>query len=227
MSEYEITVKLLSNLHVGSGFGFARIIDRMNIKDHEKIAYIPGATIKGKLRSVCKKIALMLYDDKVCQTLSNPGVCKHTKLEELCIICRIFGSEFTEGRYHFSDAVMDGDTKSDMKELLKIGLFHINSQDEIRNNVKISRFNRISDPKHLFNLESVSKHLEFSGKIQSEDSFNKLLEPECIEAEEKLLKYGLTALTHLGGQKSRGLGRVKISCPQLGLPDSGEHNEQE
>ena len=225
MSEYKITICLRSNLHIGSGFGFARIIDHMSIKDAEKLAYIPGSTIKGKLRSVCKKIALTLNYDNICQTLDNPKFCKYKKLKECCVICRIFGSPFTEGRFFFSDAKLEKTEAEKIGTLSKITRFRVDEQNEVKNNVKLSRVRRISDPRHLFNLESVSKRLRFEGVIRVREALNQLLDEEQMKAEENLLKYGLKALTHLGGQKARGLGRIDICCPQLELPGSGGANE--
>jgi len=113
----------------------------------------------------------------------------------------------------------------EIRQLSRINRFRVDKQDELKNGVKLSRISRISDPKHLFNLESVSKELKFEGVIRVRDFLNKLLDKERIKAEDRLLKYGLISLKHLGGQKSRGLGRVSINCPQLGLTDSGGTNE--
>lgn len=233
MSEYKITIFLKSNLHIGSGFGFARIIDHTSIKDAEKLVYIPGSTIKGKLRSICKKIALTLddkhfwnKDEKICQTLEKPDVCKYETIAEHCVICRIFGSPFMEGRFLFSDAKLERTEAEKIKVLSKISRFRVDEQDEVKNSVKLSRVRRISDPQHLFTLESVSKRLKFEGVIHVRDALNQILNEDLVKAENDLLKYGLRSLTHLGGQKARGLGRIEyIYCPELGLQGSEGANE--
>ena len=223
MSEYEITICLKSNMHIGSGFGFARIIDHMSIEDAEGFAYIPGSTIKGKLKSICKKIALTLGDtiedflnkeDRVCQSLESKNgqqeVCKHNEPSDRCVICRLFGSPFAEGKLVFKDAKLNDSDAEKIRVLSAINPFRVDAQNELKNAVKLSRFRRVSSPQHLFTLESVSKKLQFSGSIHARESLT--------DQEESLLKYGLKSLTHLGGQKARGLGRIKcISCPELGL----------
>jgi len=221
---YTITIALKSNLHIGSGFGFARLIDHTSIENAEGLAYIPGSTIKGKLRSVCKKIALTLEDDKgflnkeekICQSLEpvkgQKELCKHDEAKERCVMCRLFGSPFAEGKLIFTDATLLDEAKAEeIRVLSKINRFRVDAQNEVRTNVKLSRYRRISDARHLFVLENVSKSLQFKGNVQAKE----LLTPE----EENLLKYGLKAISHLGGQKARGLGRVSMTCPELGLID--------
>lgn len=233
MSEYNITIHLASNLHIGSGFGFARVIDHITVKDSEKLAYIPGSTIKGKLKSVCKKIALSLpdclylnSDGHICQTISEDKFCRQEDFAKRCIICRMFGSPFTEGRLEFTDARLAADEAEKIKELYKITPLRVDIQNEIKDGVKISRIRRVSEPEHLFTLENVSKELSFQGTIIIKDVLDQLLDNKKIEMEKELLKYGLKSLTHLGGQKSRGLGRISlISCSELGLSAPEGENE--
>lgn len=220
MKEYTIIISLKSNLYIGSGFSFARIIDHTSITDEKGLAYIPGSTIKGKLRSVCKKIALTLADkaflnkeERICQTFEpakgQKGLCKHDDEAEYCIICRLFGSPFTEGKLFFRDAVLDQQQAEEIRMLYAISHFRVKEQNEIRNNVRLSRYRRVSEDGRLFITENVSKSLEFTGSFYTKVFLS--------EEEEKLLKYGLKIISHLGGQKARGLGRVRINCPELGL----------
>lgn len=224
MKAYQITIDLKSNLHIGSGFGFARLIDHTSIKDAEGLAYIPGSTIKGKLRSVCKKIALTLGDGiylsqgnkKICQSLEpalgQSAICKHDSIEDRCIICRLFGSAFAEGKLLFTDAKLNEADAGKIKVLSKINRFRVDAQNEIKTNVKLSRYRRVSDQGHLFVSENVSKSLVFTGTIYAKE----YLAPEGLAPkEEELLRYGLKALTHFGGQKSRGLGRVEMTLKEV------------
>lgn len=220
MNEYNLRIELKSDLHIGSGFGFSRIIDHLSIKNADGVAYIPGSTIKGKLRSVCKKIALTLkeqpypnQENQICQSLESQEMCKHDDETDRCIICRLFGSPFAEGKLIFTDAKLPDTKKDEIIALSKIKISPIvEGQSILKTGVKLSRARRIADPKHLFTLESVSRTLPFAGKILMRQTSQPLTEDE-----ERLLEYGFRVLTHLGGQKSRGLGRVKI---KFGLSDS-------
>jgi len=215
---YRITIQLKSDLHIGSGFGFARIIDNMSVEDEEGLAYVPGSTIKGKLRSVCKKIVLTLGDkaflnneEKICQSFASTkgqeGLCKHIEQKHRCVICRLFGSPFAEGKLLFTDAKLDEVHAEEIRVLLKINRFHISTQNEVRTNVKVSRTRKLAEDGHLFVSENVRKSLVFTGLLY-------IKEPLSSD-EEMLLHYGLKALTHLGGQKSRGLGRVEMKLEEV------------
>lgn len=218
MNEYNITIELKSNLHVGSGFGFAKIIDHTSIKDSEGLAFIPGSTIKGKLRSLCRKIALTLEEENfkssdiqknICDggRVSGKAICK-VELEKACILCRLFGSVYQEGKLIFTDATLTDVNAKKILILSKFNRFDIKEQNETKPGVKVSRGRRTSDPKHLFMSENVSHYLTFKGKIYTKQPLN--------SDEKALLKYGLKLLSHIGGQKSRGLGRLKsIKCPEL------------
>jgi CRISPR type III-B/RAMP module RAMP protein Cmr6 len=224
VNKYKITISLKSNLHISSGFGFAQIIDHTSIEDAEGLAYIPGSTIKGKLKSVCKKIVLTLGDKaflnkegKICQSLESSNgqkeICKYDKQNDSCIICKLFGSPFKEGKLIFSDARPDEVQAEKIRVLSAINPFRVNTQNEIRTNVRLSRHRRISDENHLFVLKNVSKELKFTGFIYAREN--------VTSVEEELLKYGLKTTYHLGGQKARGLGRINIYCDELGLIDEG------
>jgi CRISPR/Cas system CSM-associated protein Csm3 (group 7 of RAMP superfamily) len=223
MEDYNITICLKSNLYIGSGFGFARIVDLVSIKDEEGLVYIPASTIKGKLKSVCRKIAKTLKDDpcfsqwksiegKICGKHEGEGldICMQLNPQERCVICRLFGSPYTEGKLIFGDAELDESQQNEFRLLHKISRLRVDKQSELRNGVKISRKLHISSPQALFSMESVSKELAFIGTINAKELLDK--------QEKDLLIYGLKILTHIGGQKARGLGRIEsICCEELGL----------
>ena len=90
MENYRLTFEFIRNFHIGSGYGLARIIDNTVVKNKEDIPYIPASTIKGKLRAAAKRIALsdVRLKDTICQQGDEKQICKETKLEDNCIICR-------------------------------------------------------------------------------------------------------------------------------------------
>jgi CRISPR-associated protein Csm3 len=217
VTEYKIIICLKSDLHISSGFGFARIVDLINVKDANGFAYVPASTIKGKLRSACSKVALILNDEpsfmskehKLCNKL-EADVCKHENPKDRCIICRLFGSSFIEGKLVFKDAVINEDDANKIRVLSSINLFRVDEQNEVRNSVKLSRSLRISSPQNLFTVETTSRKLTFNGSIYAKEYLT--------EQEQNLLKFGLKIISHIGGQKARGLGRIEsICCPELGL----------
>jgi len=217
VTEYKVIICFKSDLHIGSGFGFARIVDLMSVKDANGLAYIPASTIKGKLRSTCSKIARTLnYEPsflnreyKLCDKLVA-DVCKHEDPRDRCVICRLFGSPFVEGKLIFKDAVINEEEANKIGILSHINQLRVDEQNETRNSVKLSRSLRISSPQNLFTMETTSRKLTFNGSIYAKE--------RLTEQEQNLLKFGLKVLSHIGGQKARGLGRIEsICCPEMGL----------
>lgn len=202
MKEYTVKFCLKSNLHIGNGFGHLGMIDKTTIKDHDEIVIIPGSTIKGKLRSICKKICLSLENEfgRVCAGKDSLAICK-TSLDMACIICRLFGSAYNEGKLIFKDACLSPDDKERIRVLKEIGPF-ASVQSELRSGNRISRHLRTSFPKQLFVSESCPCELSFEGKMYSREALS--------GEEKKLLLWGAKSLLQIGGQKGRGHGRVSV-----------------
>ncbi len=203
MTEYTIKFHLKSNLHIGSGFSFMSLVDNTTIKDAKKTVIIPGSTIKGKLRSACKKICLSLEKEfvQVCAGKDHPGICKKP-MDEVCIICRLFGSSYTEGKLVFNDATLSPDVQDRVAILQELHQF-TTVQSELRSGNKISRVMQTASPKQLFVSESCPGGLTLEGKICAETPLNK--------DEKRLLRWGAKSIVQIGGQKGRGLGRVSIT----------------
>ena len=203
MNEYKIRFNLKSNLHIGSGFSFMRLIDKTTVKDRDGCVFIPGSTIKGKLRSVCKKICLSLDGEfgAICQGKDSLMICK-TSLDNACIICRLFGSAYNEGKLIFHDAFLLPDDREMITIMKSIDPF-IYIQSEYRSRNKISRYLRTSSPKQLYTSESCPSKLVFEGKMCSGFDLTK--------DEKQLLCWGAKSILHLGGQKGQGLGRLTLS----------------
>ncbi|KHE92471.1 MAG: hypothetical protein K8F52_08800 [Candidatus Scalindua rubra] len=203
MNEYIIRFHLMSNLHIGSGFSFMGLVDKTTIKNEKNMVVIPGSTIKGKLRSACKKICRSLESEfgHVCDGKDSPGICKKP-LDEVCIICRLFGSSYTEGKLLFREATLSLNEQKRAEMLLELYPF-ASVQSELRSGNRISRSLRTSYPKQLFVSESCPGELTLEGKICSKEALT--------ETEKRLLSWGAKSILQIGGQKGRGLGRVSIA----------------
>lgn len=192
---------------VGSGMGFGLFYDHTTVRDGSCLPYIPGSTIKGRLRSLCRQVALSLAAQDsnfadICQKSGQDNVCKS---ENPCIICRIFGSRFQPGAWRFGDAHL---IPSDREKLLQLQLVYPGRSFLLKNpprtQVQINRRKRIAQPEHLFSGEVVPETLTFEAKITP------LISP-ISPADEELLKWGVALFTHLGAQKCRGLGRCTVA----------------
>lgn len=195
---------------VGSGLGFGLFYDHTTVRDGYWLPYIPGSTIKGRLRSLCRRVALSLAAQDpnfshICQTLSTSEVCKPAPGKKPCIICRMFGSRFWPGSWRFGDAQV---VTADRERLLQLQLIYPGKsfllKDPPRTQVQINRRRRVAQPKHLFSGEVVPETLTFQSQITP-------LVISITPLEEQLLGWGATLFTHLGAQKSRGLGRCSVA----------------
>lgn len=76
------TIEVMTGLHIGAGNDVIEIggLDNPVVKDRDGRPYIPGSSIRGKLRSIME-----WQNDKV------NGDKPHSCPEPSCIVCRIFG----------------------------------------------------------------------------------------------------------------------------------------
>jgi CRISPR/Cas system CSM-associated protein Csm3 (group 7 of RAMP superfamily) len=232
-----LSIEFASDFRVGSGFGLAGLLDHISVKNADGVAVIPGATLKGRLRMACKHAALALVDAAqkestaqppvapqrfqpflryrsdggvICQTPGHEEVCKSPVLEKRCVICRLFGSVFRPGIIVFADALPRG--KESILTLEALHPFINSAQAQRRSNVKISRWNRVAEPKMLTTGETISHQLYFVSEVFLDMPDSKQ-PPDKDDL--KLLELGAGLITHLGASKARGLGRCKITVEDV------------
>lgn len=191
-AKIEITgeIEVVSGLHIGASDAFAAIgaIDSPVIRDvYSDLPMIPGSSIKGKIRSLLSK--------------AYPNGVEKTADDDSDNILRLFGcakkDKLKNSRLIFSDMVMDN-----WKELKKLGL---QSQTEAKFENTISRMTSEANPRQIERVvRGATFPLQLIYNVENED--------EIIE-DITLLKEGMTLLTYdyLGGNGSRGYGKVKFS----------------
>lgn len=214
-------IELKSGLHIGSGDMEMHIggTDSPVIKHpHTLQPYIPGSSLKGKVRSLLEmKSGLMQYTyGKVVSssTLKDSKVKDDKKMvEEGEIILKIFGTsgadndeevKFGPTRVSFSDCYIDKDWLEEAKEYRWV------FTEEKAENV-INRISGTADNPRF--IERVPSGVKFNFKINY-----KVFNIDCSDAEKKIHPiedYILTGLKllemdTLGGNGSRGYGRIKF-----------------
>lgn len=86
----EYRVNLTTPLHIGTGMGFAQMVDDTLVRAMSKeksgsyapdlrVPYIPGSSLKGKLRYQTQRLA-DLFGIKVCARTQEERVCKKKTL---------------------------------------------------------------------------------------------------------------------------------------------------
>jgi CRISPR-associated protein Csm3 len=89
-------ITALTGLHIGGSPTGLEIggVDNPVIKDHLGRPYIPGSSLKGKLRCLLERSQGLMGDDQLAITkgsVNRPEITMHLCNDENCIVCNIFG----------------------------------------------------------------------------------------------------------------------------------------
>lgn len=216
----ECEIEVLTGLHIGAGNDEISIggVDNIVLRDPlTDVPYIPGSSLKGKIRSLAEWSTGCI--DKDGGAFYLEGNSSKIENEDGKTIVKIFGNgkpdtleddsgEILQTRLSVSDAFMTAESKEKLKK--KLGTY-----TETKYEVSINRKTGTvggGGPRQIervpagtkFQFEAFYKIFEKEG----EDIFQKNEE----EAFEKLLSFiDLLNYDALGGGGSRGNGRVKIN----------------
>lgn len=188
-------------------------IDNNVIKDAAGVPYIPGSSVKGKMRSLLEK------------SLGKTEVCKCSQRD--CPVCNIFGTaassnkniESLPTRLYVRDAKLNAETRKLMEE--KEGPFSelelTYTEGKWEN--KIERLT--SKAKHPRQMERVPAGSRFDFNMV----FN-LLDPDDTE----FLKPTIAAMRlleddYLGGNGSRGYGRIQFENLSIVLKTVADYEQ--
>lgn len=187
------TIEVITGMHIGASDGFAAIgaIDSPVAKDPlSALPYIPGSSLKGKMRSLLAK----MYNTDLAKTRDDDAE----------RITRLFGASKSRktdnphpSRLLFSDAIL-----SNEKELKALGA---QSATEAKEENTINPLTAAANPRQI---ERVIRGATFPLHI----IYNAQEEEELLEDMETLAM-GLKLITYdyIGGHGSRGYGKIAIS----------------
>jgi CRISPR/Cas system CSM-associated protein Csm3 (group 7 of RAMP superfamily) len=222
MTLIELTyrIRLLTPLHIGTGTGFARMVDDTVVRagaakgEGVHLPCIPGSSVKGKTRSRCEAIGNMLGLD-----LCDKRKCKRNP----CVICRLFGSTYVSGNLYFSDALLIREWQAVGRPLTNDTGSEPFALATVRTGNKSERATRTVEPDFLFSHEYAAKDLEYKGTIHGQICTREIEGMgQPLPVEGWLLVVGLQAVDKIGGLRSRGLGRCRIEIKELFINDQKE-----
>jgi len=218
----KLTGKILlkSGLHIGAGNMEMHIggIDSPVIKHpYTNEPYIPGSSLKGKVRSLLElKYGLVPFakgsvvSTATLQKVKDNKVKNNKELEESCkAILKIFGSSGAEAditgeigptRVSFSDCYLD-------KSWKKVALERRYAFSEEKSETAIDRISGTAQRGSLRQIERVPESAEFSFHLTYkvlQDGDEKLFNEYLLQG----LK--LLEMDALGGSGSRGYGRIRF-----------------
>lgn len=223
IKKYDIVIKVVTGLFIGSGNTGMRIggVDNEFIRNpNTNEPYIPGSSIKGKIRS------LLEYDAGILAVPSNGSVLNLKNLiyakeknignpKQMENILKLFGisadnkpkkEDNEQNNYNF------GITRLSFSDLnLKRNSDDFTEIFEVKPETAIDRSSGKAQEKALRFTERVVSGTEFQGSITLK-VFEGMPHNDDIKEFESILMKGLKLLEYdaLGGSSSRGYGKVKI-----------------
>ena len=211
----KVVIKAKTGLHIGGAKenveigGIDNIVEKLKVFIPGKevngksrfidVPYIPGSSLKGKLRSLLEWVEKPSNDNKVIALSYNGSPCRCGK----CRVCKLFGAYQAQGeepvRLRFDDFFPTEDTLKLWEDTLESGYTEIKVENMI-NRIKGTAEN----PRHT---ERVIAGSEFEGYITL-----RIFKDDNLEDFLGFLKTGFEMLEddYLGGSGSRGYGRVEI-----------------
>lgn len=199
-------IELVTGLHIGGGDDTMKIggIDNQVIKDPlTKLPYIPGSSLKGKMRSLLEwqytAVAARnngdVFDSKILKENENNGLGNKQKAQTLL---KLFGDKTGESgitRISVGDCFLSSEFKDDK---------YIKTEAKYENT--INRQTSAANPRQM---ERVPAGLSFNFDIRVKVLDDKDDEKALKDMVEEGLK--LVEQDYLGGSGSRGYGRVKFT----------------
>lgn len=216
-----IKYKLLpkSPISIGTGKSAQGIANNIVVRSANGIAYIPGSSIKGILRSECRRFAQTFGFYTHDKNLDPLGCLNHTK-NSPCLLCKLFGSVHYPSNLIFENISLNS-TVTNILERLALNIseksvFEAQVIEKISSYGQSIRSNNRIDPKtrtaandHLFFTECVDPDTYFIGEIRSSSNC------KVTKTELAFLAMLLQSVNFIGGRKSAGLGRCLINIEQF------------
>jgi len=195
---FEGAIEAVTPLHIGSGKPEVEIgeIDMPVLTDPSEQPYIPGSSLKGRVRMEAERIARE-KGISICTPPDVKNMCGSTKsgVNNFCICCKIFGTAGTvsvASKVKFRDAY----PLDKVKTLLE------------RTGTAIDR-EKGSVYKHaLYTIQAVPAGTKFNLEIVAEN---------LADDELKLLLAALKSVedSALGGSSTRGFGKVRFNIESV------------
>lgn len=217
----DIVVQTETAMHVGTGHGQSGVLDARTARNGANQIYIPASTLKGRARYRFLQIAPVIGTG--APSLCGPGQqCRPTEnvSGRVCAACNLFGSRAWPGPLRFGDLRLSGawDGLAKDEDVLPYWM------TESRTNVMLSRKRGVALEQRLFTTEAGAPDVTLSGTVQGYmDDLGRELTVSpgdvTVPRDLALLVAALLTITHLGGRKSRGLGRCRVGCTGIQVDD--------
>ena len=232
-------IRAVTGLQIGEGNNSIEIggIDNAVVKDAEGKPYIPGSSLKGKMRALMEFAEGKVKDDLMVVAVKKgdkPEICLHMCDDKDCPVCGLFGRNHglhdkkSGGKIDLTDAVIP--TRLIVRDAK---LIESSITDEMKENLDLewtevkfeNNIDRITSKAHPRQSERVPAGAEFSAEFV----VNRY-EVDGSDDGEKYLSKFIKAMKlleddYLGGQGSRGNGKVKFVDIEIFYKDSSDYEK--
>ncbi len=210
----KVRLQLESDLHTAGPGRTLPLVDRSVEVDAHNRPYLPASSVRGRVRAHLERV-LTALGEPVCTPPRPDRTCPHHRsvAEELgrrgapepfCMACRLFGSVWRLSPITFSDFMFTAPQTEQMPLSPRPG-------------VGISRHLGTTEEERLYVLETVP-----SQRAGRPVMFEGTIEGQLEQQEIGWLLAALRTVTHIGGGKARGLGRVTPEIIGLDLWDEAK-----
>lgn len=204
MQSFKVDLKVHSDsvLHIGTGEGFAGIIDKRTITHHRNNKRFPiifGHSVKGIIREEFRKLSTIYNVDK--------------KVE-----MELFGEENLQGLIYFSPWQLSEEMVSLFNQVDTTHLFDVKSSNQI------IRSRKVAKPEHLFTHEIVKNNMEWCGEISG--TVNGINSEAEISNELLLLLFSIKNVKAIGGKRRSGTGACTVEIITVEVGNKTYSTEQ-
>lgn len=205
-----LTVRVTGPMHIGTGFARG-LVNRTVVRGRDGLVYVPGSTLKGKVRDACQALA-RLHEVADCSVPFYANIADH---REKCLVCRIFGAPSRPSTLRWQSAHLTEDWVNalhpDPESRAVLG------QTTTRTQVQLSRARGLASEGRLYTSEFAAEGLTFEANpaLTGHLSLTPMRyadEPD-VYYELVLLLAGMKMIGALGGGVSRGAGQCTLDLP--------------
>lgn len=199
-TQHAYTLEFRAPVSIFTGLGIAGLVDRTVVREANGLPYIPGSSVKGRLRFFAERLLRSgaVQGGYRIHAEGHP-ICK--VVDKACTICRLFGNPSLPALLRVGQASPEPPWDTLFCQLLQADPNPVVHPDvEIRPGVALSRIRRTALPDHLFFDETVPA-ITFKGSLFL-DTRVRREEPDFLVAVGKLVD-------GLGARKATGRGILK------------------
>ncbi|MFQ6043557.1 MAG: type III-A CRISPR-associated RAMP protein Csm3 [Candidatus Poribacteria bacterium] len=203
-------IQALTGLHIGAGGEGVSIggLDNIVVRDTlTQVPYIPGSSLKGKMRSLSEKLANLPQNQRIGRDVSI-HTCESEQEYRTCYVCQIYG---LPGERNFS-----GPTRLIVRDvLLDVQQFPENAKTdfpytETKWEAAIDRITSAAVPRQMERVPAgaIFKEFEFVYNLYQQEDEDKDADVERLPRVFEAMQ--LVEDDYIGGLGSRGSGKVQF-----------------